>query len=204
MFEVELGFVLIEQAEAGCWESDEHGVEPPDANWIWGQRLLGMASKLGIEAGSAAESVSAHWLQMKLEDFAEAEVVPEEVVPEAEVVPGVEVVPEVELALDRKTGLDCGSESGTAVPPISEFEWETVVVSEYQDRFVSENGVVAEVEAEYGAGLTYPAKVDYELGIVSQIGDEIGPEIESLSEYYIASEGWLVHEGQVLFWAEKL
>lgn len=69
---------------------------------------------------------------------------------------------------------------------------------------MSENGVVAEVEAEYGAGLTYPAKVDYELGIVSQIGDEIGLEIESLSEYYIASEGWLVHEGQVLFWAEKL
>ncbi|CAH0024533.1 unnamed protein product [Clonostachys rhizophaga] len=169
MFEVELGFVLIEQAGAGCWESDEHGVEPPDANWIWGQRLLVMASKLGIEAGSAAESVSAHWLQMKHEDFAEAEVVPEEVVPEAEVVPGVEVVPEVELALDRKTGPDRGSESETAVPPIPEF--------------VSENGVVAEVEAGYGAGLTYLAKVDYELGIVSQIGDEIGLEIESLSEY---------------------
>ncbi|KAK7229655.1 hypothetical protein V2G26_001825 [Clonostachys chloroleuca] len=126
-----------------------------------------MASKLGIEAGSAAESVSVYWLQMRYEVFAEAGVIPEEVFPEAEVVPGVEVVPEVELVLDRKTGLDCGSESGTVVPLISEFEWEIVVVSEDQDRFVSENRVVAEVEAGYGAGLINPAKFDYELGMVS-------------------------------------
>lgn len=52
---------------------------------------------------------------MKYKDFAEAEVVPEEVVSE-------EVVPEAKLVLDRKTGLDCRSESGTIVMLISEFK----------------------------------------------------------------------------------
>lgn len=130
--------------------------------------------------------MSAHWLQTKHEVLVEVGVVPEtEMIPETEVAPEIDTVPEADKVpglkgeLEGKAVLDCKSEPGTVILPVAESEWETEVGYEGQDGFDSETVVVGEFETEHGTGLAYSAVVDYELGIVSQVGIETGLEIES-------------------------